>query len=58
VIVYAVVDLSLSSTSPFGDAVETFIRRRCRERGQSEHTSTKSKDSAPVIVATQARVVT
>ena len=31
-IVYAVVDDSLSSTSPLGDAVETFIRREDDER--------------------------
>ncbi len=32
VIVYAVVDDSLSPTSPLGDAVETFIRREDAER--------------------------
>jgi hypothetical protein len=31
-IVYAVVDDSLSPTSPLGDAVETFIRREEGER--------------------------
>jgi hypothetical protein len=33
-------------------------RELLHERNQSEHTSTKSKDTAPVIVAAQARVVT
>ena len=32
VIVYAVVDDSLSPTSPLGDAVETFIRREDAKR--------------------------
>jgi hypothetical protein len=32
VIVHAVVDHSLSPTSPLGDAVETFIRREDAER--------------------------
>ena len=36
-LVYAVVDDSLSPTSPLGDAVETFIRREDAER--SEHGS-------------------
>jgi hypothetical protein len=32
VIVYAVVDDTLSPTSPLGDAIETFIRREDAER--------------------------
>jgi hypothetical protein len=32
VLVYAVVDDSLSPTSPLGDAIETFIRREDAER--------------------------
>jgi hypothetical protein len=32
VIVYAVVDDSLSKTSPLGDAVDTFVRREDAER--------------------------
>lgn len=31
-IVYAVIDHSLSATSPLGDAIETFIRRADAER--------------------------
>jgi hypothetical protein len=32
VLVYAIVDDSLSPTSPLGDAIETFIRREDAER--------------------------
>jgi hypothetical protein len=35
VIVYAVVDDSLSATNPLGDAVETFVRRKDAERLQN-----------------------
>jgi hypothetical protein len=31
-VVYAVVDESLSPTSPFGDAIDTFVRREDAER--------------------------
>jgi hypothetical protein len=32
VIVYAIIDDSLSETSPLGDTIETFIRREDAER--------------------------
>jgi hypothetical protein len=44
VIIYAVVDDSLSPMSPLGDAIETFIRRE-----DAEHLSRRSEATSRIL---------
>ena len=54
-IVYAVINASLSETSPLGDAVDTFIRREDAERFIETGRSSRSGSPSPVTARTWRR---